>query len=229
MAATGRLRDVPTPDFSGKRDVLVQHLRAAILSGEIPAGTRLRQEDIASQFGVSSTPVREAMRVLEAQGLVLHELHRGVTVANVTGRFNQIYRLRESLECLATEMATENMTPGRGRHLMELADRIDVATRAGDAEARREAHTQFHLVLYDGCDFPALVDMIQSVWIRFPWDELLALPGLHSSHDHDEIARLAAAADAAAADRLRQHLHAVRDALADALRVTRPAAEGSST
>jgi len=207
--------DVHPNRYAGKRDVLVRQIRDAIFRGELIVGERLRQDDLAARFEVSSTPVREALRVLETQGLVTHEPNRGVTVANVAGRFEQVYRLREALECLAVEMAGENMTPKRAAELISLAALIEAAGAAGDETARHDAHTNFHLSLYSGCDFPALVDMIQAVWVRFPWDELLALPGLRTSLDHHEIAVLAASGDGpAAAARLRDHLHSVRDALA---------------
>jgi len=182
-------------------------------------GERLRQDDLAATFGVSSTPVREALRVLEAQGLVHHEPHRGVTVADFPGNFDQLYRLREALEGLAVEMAVPRMTEQRHASLIELAERIGAASRAGDDGARDAAHRAFHLVLYEGCDFPALVDMIKMLWRRHPWDELLSLPGLASEHDHRQIAELAAARDAdGAAERLRHHFRAVREALNTAIK-----------
>jgi len=102
----------------------------------------------------------------------------------------------------------------RASSLLELAERIQQANRSGDVQGRNEAHTAFHMVLYESCDFPALIDMIKMLWARHPWDELLSLPGLTSARDHHQIAELAAARDAhATAERLRAHLHSVRDAL----------------
>src|ERR1700730_16849364 len=101
---------MPIPNYRGKRDVLVEQLSEAILRAELKPGEWLRQDEIAARFKVSPTPVREALRVLETQGLVIYEAHRGVRVANFAGSAKQFYRLREALECLAAEMAVENMT-----------------------------------------------------------------------------------------------------------------------
>jgi DNA-binding GntR family transcriptional regulator len=208
-----------TLEYRGKRDALVQQLREAILLGDLAVGERLRQQEIASRFRVSPTPVREALRILEAQGLVVHEPHRGVTVADLAGTFDQVYRLRGALESLATEMAVEHMTEDVAGEIYRLAEDIDSASRAGDNRARQAAHARFHLLLYETCGFPALTEMIKLLWARFPWDELLALPGLSTAHDHHEIAELAAAGDpGAAADRLRAHLESVRSTLTTELR-----------
>jgi DNA-binding GntR family transcriptional regulator len=206
-------------EYRGKRDALVQQLREAILLGELAVGERLRQEDLASRFRVSPTPVREALRVLEAQGLVVHAPHRGVTVADLAGTFDQVYRLRGALESLATEMAVEHMTTDVAGKIFQLAEDIETASKAADRQARQTAHMRFHLLLYETCGFPALTEMIKLLWARFPWDELLTLPGLSTAHDHREIAQLVAAGDpGAAADRLRAHLESVRVTLTAELR-----------
>jgi len=201
-------------EYRGKRGLLVQQLREAILSGQFSVGERLRQEDLAARFGVSTTPVREALRVLEAQGLVRYETDRGVAVADLAGTFDQVYRLREALECLAVEMAAQNITAERAEALLELADQLNRLTADGDKQAVSVAHVQFHRVLYGACNFSALVEMIELVWSRFPWDELLVLPGLTTARDHLEIARAVAARDPqAAASCLRRHFLSVREVL----------------
>jgi DNA-binding GntR family transcriptional regulator len=201
-------------DYRGKRDVIAQLLRAEIVHGALPVGTRLRQDEIARRYGVSPTPVREALRVLETQGFVTYEAHRGVTVANFAGSFEQVYRLREALEGLATEMAVVNMTPERASALTGMVDRIEEADRIDGAAAHR-AHLEFHELLYAGCDFPALLDLIQIVWSRFPWEELLSLPAARSLRaDHRPIAARAAEGDAAgAAEALRTHFRSVREVI----------------
>jgi len=214
--------------FQGKRDILVHQLRQAILTGQYRVGDRLRQADVAQRYGVSATPVREALRILEAQGLVRHEPHRGVTVADLAGSFDQVYRLREALECLAVEIAVERMTDERAARLFQIVQTVEKAIADGDDEARHQAHTEFHLFLYAGCGFPALVELVKLVWNQFPWDELLTLPGLTSAQDHREIAALAAARNPkAAAERLRRHLDTVRLALA-ATRDSQPGRESTN-
>ncbi len=193
----------------------------AILRGDIPAGQWLRQEDVAAQFGVSPTPVREALRVLEAHGLVKYEAHRGVRVADFTGSAQQFYRLREALECLAVQMAVEHASPLFAESIAQAVDRMEAAVQSGDLDRVNQAHRDFHLELYAASDFPALTEMIQLVWSRFPWDVLLALPERRpiSVAEHRGIAEVVASGDAqAAADKLREHLRGVGRALAEVAR-----------
>jgi DNA-binding GntR family transcriptional regulator len=202
-------------------------LRAAILTGEYQPGDPLRQTHIARRYRSSATPVREALRILEAQGLVHHELDRGVTVADINGSIRQLYRLREALEGLATEMAVEKMTVERADRLDASVDELETAGRVGDAKGRLSAHTQFHLLLYEGADFTALQEMITVVRARFPWDELLSVPGIPSARDHRRIVEIARKRDAVgAAEALRQHLQSVPGYLADSISHNDPAAIG---
>jgi DNA-binding GntR family transcriptional regulator len=107
-------------------------------------------------------------------------------------------------------MSVENMTPERGDRLIELAKAIDSAGRQGENAGRLEAHTQFHLLLFEGADFPALKQMIDVVWARFPFTDLLSVPGIPSAHDHFVIADLARAGDVdGATEALRMHLRSV--------------------
>jgi DNA-binding GntR family transcriptional regulator len=211
-------------EYKGKRGVLVQQLREAILNGQFAVGERLRQEDLAAKFGVSTTPVREALRVLEAQGFVRYETDRGVTVADLAGTFDQVYRLREALECLAVEMAAQTITNERSEALLRLARRIEHSANEGDQRGISVAHQEFHRVLYGACNFAALVEMIELVWARFPWDELMALQGLTTARDHLEIARAVAARDPKlAATTLRRHFVSVRRVLNARLSSQQPA------
>ena len=205
--------------YLGKRDAIAQRLRTEIVQGSLRVGDRLRQNEIARRYGVSPTPVREALRVLETQGFVTHEAHRGVTVADFTGSFEQVYQLREALECLATEMAVRNMTSERARDLFAIVDRIE-ETDSTDRQARHAAHIEFHELLYAGCEFPALLDLISIVWSRFPWDEFLAVPvALSLRADHRPIVERASRGDAAgAAAALRDHFRSVRERIGGSLK-----------
>lgn len=213
MTARGRETTYP-----GKRDVLVEALSQAILRGEYGAGERLRQDEIAERFGVSPTPVREALRILEAQGLVVHEAHRGVSVADFAGTAQEFYRLREVLECLAAEMAVQNMDRSSAKRIAAAVADMDAAAAAGDSDALMDAHRRFHLRLYQASGFTTLVDLIQMVWSRFPWDALLSLPERRpvSIDDHRAIAELAERGDVAGTvSRLRDHLTALGQRLRD--------------
>ncbi len=200
------------PNYRGKRDILVEELSQAIIRAELKAGEWLRQGEIAARFGVSPTPVREALRVLETQGLVIYEPHRGVRVADFAGSAKQFYRLREALECLAAQMGVENMTPEAMGRIKAAVDDMENASDTNDREAIFDAHRRFHVSLYGASGFSALVDTIVMVWSRFPWDVLLTLPMRRqpSVEDHRAIAQCAESGDAqATATRLAEHLRVV--------------------
>src|SRR3712207_5245594 len=109
--------------FQLKRDYIVEALRAAIARGELKPGQRLRQEELAARFEISSTPVREALRKLEAEGLVASVPHQGVYVARPSlERMAESYRLRALLETHALKEAMLQLEKAPERREKLLAD-----------------------------------------------------------------------------------------------------------
>lgn len=192
----------------GKRDVIAQLLREQILRGERKSGEWLRQDEIATTYGVSSTPVREALRMLEAQGLVSYEPHRGVRVADTTGSFGQFFRLRTVLEELALELAMANITPEVIARVWRTVEAMERADRNDDVNSIEEAHQRFHREFYAAAKFPLLSEIIERAWSRFPWDASLRLqrnPRILLA-DHRSIAEAVQQRDTEAAKRaLGQH------------------------
>jgi DNA-binding GntR family transcriptional regulator len=104
-------------------DRLASAIQARVLSGEIPSGSRLRQETLATEFGVSRTPVREALRKLQAGGIVLVEPNRGAVVRGPTAReAREAYEVRAELEGLAAELAAHRITDDDLHRLHEAQD-----------------------------------------------------------------------------------------------------------
>ena len=104
--------------YRGKGDIVTELLREMITTGELPPGKELRQRDLARHFNVSPTPIREALRRLESEGLVGSELHRGSRVAEINlAEHEENYMILAELEALATRLAVEKMTDevSRGR------------------------------------------------------------------------------------------------------------------
>ena len=98
--------------YKSKKDLVVDVIREAILSGELEPGARLLQEDLAERLQVSSTPVREALRQLESEGILQSSPNRGVRVTEVDfGAVREIYQIRAELEALATRCAAPRLTP----------------------------------------------------------------------------------------------------------------------
>jgi len=99
-------------------DELAASIQARVLNGEIPTGTRLRQETLAAEFGVSRTPVREALRKLQASGLVEVQPNRGALVRGPTAReVREAYEVRAELEGLAAELAASRIRDEELRRL----------------------------------------------------------------------------------------------------------------
>jgi DNA-binding GntR family transcriptional regulator len=186
---------------------IVQELRRRILIGEIPRGARLRQDELAAEFGVSITPVREALRVLESERLVVSEPHKGVRTAGVDlDRVEGIYVARRLLESFAVRRATMRMSRN------DIAEqRAILEAMRGDDPAidRRAENRRFHFAFYERAEIPELVAQIEHLWDAFPWDLLLDHPGRAStSHDeHELILRAVEQGDPlAAAAALEEHI-----------------------
>src|ERR671919_3227658 len=106
-------------------DAVAQMLRNEIQSGQLPPGTRLRQNDVAHRFGVSTTPVREALALLQADGLVRIDPHRGAIVFHPTiADLRESYEIRKTLEALAVEKATPQLTDDLVAELQEHLDEM---------------------------------------------------------------------------------------------------------
>lgn len=154
---------VSVRSWMGKRTVseeLAEQLRAAIRRGELPPGTRLRQNEVAGRFGVSSTPVREAFAQLQAQGLVNIDRHRGAVVFNPTADdLREAHEIREVLEVLAVWKAVPNLNDA---DLAEMRRMLDEMETLGDDPRWVELNHEFHLRLYAAAAAPKLLELIRS-------------------------------------------------------------------
>lgn len=137
-------------------------LREAILSGEIGPGEWIRQEEIAERFGASRLPVREALRILEAEGLTEHEPNRGARVPRLDmHEVNVVYQMRERLEPLAVTESIANLTDADLRRLDEVQHRIEAN---GDVAEFLALDREFHLLSYTGCRIEQLTSMVTRLW-----------------------------------------------------------------
>ncbi|HLF69277.1 MAG TPA: GntR family transcriptional regulator [Gaiellaceae bacterium] len=158
-----------------KADDIALALEEAIVSGEIPPGSVLRQEQLSEQFQVSRTPVREALRRLAALGLVTFEPNRGVQVRMLSiDEIREAFMVRAELESLATEIATPKMTDEDLADLAraearfsELTHRLVETSHAGrqDLDLAREwlhANHAFHDVVYAAAEVPLIERMAKA-------------------------------------------------------------------
>ncbi|TYO95979.1 GntR family transcriptional regulator [Desulfallas thermosapovorans] len=146
------------------RDHVFQKLRRAIITGELKPGQRLVERTLAEQLGVSRTPVREAIRMLELEGLISHLPKLGAVVARVSdAEVLEIYRIRSVLEGLAAHMAAENITPADADKMMQALERIESAAQQRDLTRLEKEHRQFNDIIYRAAGSPRLYGMITTL------------------------------------------------------------------
>ena len=145
--------------------VLTQ-LRRAISAGEFVPGQPLRQDALAKRFGVSRVPLREAFKVLESEGQVVYEPHRGHKVATLSlDDLLEVYRLRQLLETEAARSALKTVpSPSVLQALHHAAAEVETASAAGDLLRMTEANRRFHFVLVEAAGMPRLDRIVQVLW-----------------------------------------------------------------
>ncbi|AFZ23121.1 transcriptional regulator [Cylindrospermum stagnale PCC 7417] len=145
-------------------DLIAEALREAILRGIFQEGQSLRQDEIATQFGVSRIPVREALKQLEAEGLVTLHLNRGAIVSVLTiAEAQEICEIRSALEVKAMQLAIPKLTQAD----LEKATVILAATdQATDAGTLAKLNWEFHGTLYATAERPRLLTMIKTLHVN---------------------------------------------------------------
>ena len=124
-------------------------METEILDGTLPAGTALSEIRICERYGVSRTPVREAVLLLEREGLVSSSGMRGITVLGINdGDIDDIYQIRMRTEGLASRYMAERADCAGRRELAEAVALQEFYTDRGDAKKLRELDTEFHEIVY---------------------------------------------------------------------------------
>ena len=146
-------------------EAALERLREAIILGELTAGTPLRLEDLARSLGMSISPIREAVRQLEALGLAEHVPHHGAKVLGLEiEELRELFSIRLALETMAVRRAAELFgeedEAAARSHLAEL----DGARRGRDARTAVRAHTDFHFTLYEAARSGWLLRLIRPAW-----------------------------------------------------------------
>lgn len=141
---------------------LRQHLEDRIIFGEIPAGARLVEEEVVRDYDVSRSPVREALRMLEQDGLLVRESRRGLRVGKLTiSDLDEVYSCRLALECIAAEQAAHNRTE---TDLAELHRALDaMAAAQPDRQAFFRANLHLSGCIYESTHNRTLIRLLQSI------------------------------------------------------------------
>ncbi|MBV8651502.1 MAG: GntR family transcriptional regulator [Alphaproteobacteria bacterium] len=141
---------------------VAERLRAAILTGTLAAGTRINQDRIAATHGISHIPVREALRRLEAEGLVTFAPRRGFFVARLDAAdAAELGEMRAALEALAIRLAVPNLAAA---DLAAAAAAIEAAERTPSLAAWSDCNWRFHRALYAPCARPRLMETLETLW-----------------------------------------------------------------
>ena len=144
---------------------VLAELRRAISTGELAPGQQLVQESLAERLGVSRVPLREALQVLEGEGQVVHEPHRGYFVTELSlADLVEVYHLRAVLEAEAARTAVPLLTDADVESLQRLVDAVNTASGRGDIAAMIGANRAFHLALVDAARMPRLSRLVSSLW-----------------------------------------------------------------
>ena len=193
-------------------DAVGEALRQQILSGEIAEGAQLRQDAIAVAYSVSRIPVREALRQLEAEGLVTFYPHRGAVVSELSlGEIEELFENRALLECDLLERAVPKQTDDDLAAAAEILDTYEAAFDKADVGVWGQLNWKFHAALYAPANRPrslALVQNLHNNTDRYLRLQLLLTGGIaRAEEEHRSLLGLCRRGDSAAAcGLLRQHI-----------------------
>lgn len=150
--------------FLPLRDVVFNTLREAILKGDLKPGERLMELKLAATLGVSRTPIREAIRMLEQEGLAVTIPRKGAEVAKMTLKgMEDVLEIRESLDILACQLACERITEDQLTVLKEKKKNFEDSLKSGNVREIAETDVDFHDVIYEATNNPKLVNMLNNL------------------------------------------------------------------
>lgn len=204
-------------DYRTKEEQVADYLRESIISGQYPRGSRLKQAEIAEQLNLSITPVREALKMLEAEGYISRDSYKGAQVVPFdTEASGEILQLRLLLEARLVQGAIENVSSKDIDELRVLAKEFEETFASGDRPAARGVNYRFHRRLYDIANMPHTLHFVQNLWARYPFDLINAASGRgdQAVDEHEEILDAFTARDTSAAMlAMRKHIESGWDVL----------------
>jgi DNA-binding GntR family transcriptional regulator len=206
------------PDNQTRTERLAEQVANAILTGEFIPGARLDEQQLAQRFGVSRTPVREALRQLATSGLIDLRPRRGALVASVTpDELETMFVAMAEMEASCARLSALRMTPLERRRLQALQESMASLVRDGDPDAYADANQTFHLTIYAGAhnsviaDFTAGLRRRLAPFRRAQFKTLGRLPRSHA--EHGTVVQAIMTGDAAAAHAsMLHHVSLVEDA-----------------
>lgn len=171
---------------------IADSLRETIATGGLEDGTRLYQDQLAEEFKTSITPVREALKLLQAEGLLVAEPHRGVRVAFPDlDQIASIYVMRRLVEPYAARRSARRLSRIDLDRARQINERFGAAGEDDALEARR-LNQDFHFTFYEACGLPTLVSEVKRLWTGFPWAALQVHRGAATPSYEEHLRMLAA-------------------------------------
>jgi DNA-binding GntR family transcriptional regulator len=156
--------EVTMNEYLPLRDVVFYTLRRAILKGELEPGERLMEVALANKMGVSRTPIREAIRKLELEGLVVMIPRRGAEVARITEKdLKDVLEVRECLECLAIELACDRISNEEIAKLKEACKQFELSLGGVDLTDSAEKDVAFHDIIFEATHNARLIQMLNNL------------------------------------------------------------------
>ncbi len=144
---------------------VLKQLRADIVLGVLAPGSQVVQEALAQRYGVSRVPLREALKILEGEGLVHHHPHRGYFVMELSvADLIEVYRLRSLLEAEALRVAVPLLTDADLVELDNLLAQVERSSREADLAGLTVANRSFHFAIFERSGLPRLVRVLQQLW-----------------------------------------------------------------
>jgi DNA-binding GntR family transcriptional regulator len=189
-------------DYRTKEEQVADYLRERIISGVFPRGSRLKQAELAKELRLSITPVREALKLLAAEGYVSGDSYRGARVMPFDPSASaEILGLRLLLESQLVRAAAEKITSADLEALRLLADEFAAAFKSEDRAVARGVNYRFHRRLYDVADLPQTLHFVQILWARYPFDVINGLTnrGDEAIKEHEAIFQALSSGDISAA------------------------------
>lgn len=218
------LIQIKLDNYKPLRELVFEALREAILKGVLKPGERLMEIQLAEEMGVSRTPVREAIRKLELEGLVAMVPRKGAYVASLSMKdIIEVFEIRGALEGLAAELAAERITDEELEELERYLVRITESIEAGDLALVVAIDTDFHSQLYKASRNERLAQIINNLreQIQRFRTTSLSLPGRMQAalEEHKKIVEAISARDGALARRLaEEHIENAENSLMEAIR-----------
>ena len=226
MALGGR----PDLRFRTKQEYVYRSLRAAIMRGDLPPGQRIVIDEIGRQLQVSAIPIREALQLLQSEGLVVSAPHVGATVAPISeDEVHEVFAILEGLETVAVREAAGRLDEAAAARLGAIVAEMDAALSAADHEGWAEGNRRLHRAMGEIAGMPLLVEMTERVLSR--WERLrrhyfqgVLVPRLEQAQrEHHALVDALVAGDARLAEQLvRGHNQAAQAAYSEHFRGSGP-------